>query len=162
MTSAEQAVDPAARLQHALDLGYRYLGFRDRTVAEVRRHLEHKQVAPGTVDEAVGELKRQDYLNDARFAQRYAEDRRNLDAWGADRIERKLRAAGVADELIATAIGAQGAQDELGAATALLRRRLREPPVTERDRERALGLLIRKGYELDLAYDAVRGFEREG
>lgn len=162
MTSTEQAVDPAARLQHALDLGYRYLGFRDRTVAEVRRHLEHKQVEPGTVDEAVGELQRQDYLNDARFAQRYAEDRRNLDAWGADRIERKLRAAGVADELIATAIGAQRAQDELGAATALLRRRFREPPVTERERERALGLLVRKGYELDLAYDAVRGLEREG
>ena len=30
------------RLQHALDLAYRYLGRRDRTVLEVRRHLEGK------------------------------------------------------------------------------------------------------------------------
>ena len=35
MTTTERAVDPEARLQHALDLSYRYLGFRDRTVLEV-------------------------------------------------------------------------------------------------------------------------------
>ena len=52
--------------------------------------------------------------------------------------------------------------DELSAAMALLRRRLRTAPRTDRDRERALGLLARRGYELELAYDAVRAFEREG
>ena len=32
--------------------------------------------------------------------------------------------------------------------------------VLDRERERALGLLVRKGYELELAYEAVRAFER--
>ena len=44
----------------------------------------------------VAELREQGYLDDARFAQRFAEDRRTLDAWGAERIERRLRDAGVA------------------------------------------------------------------
>ena len=35
----------------------------------------------------------QGYLDDARYAQRFAEDRRTLDAWGAERIERRLRTA---------------------------------------------------------------------
>jgi regulatory protein len=35
------------------------------------------------------------------------------------------------------------------------------PPQSDRDRERALGMLVRKGYDLDLAYDVVRAFERE-
>ena len=30
----------------------------------------------------------------------------------------------------------------------------------ERERERALGLLVRRGYPLELAYDAVRAAER--
>jgi hypothetical protein len=30
----------------------------------------------------------------------------------------------------------------------------------ERERERALGLLVRRGYPLELAYDAVRDAER--
>jgi hypothetical protein len=31
---------------------------------------------------------------------------------------------------------------------------------TKRERERALGLLVRRGYSLELAYDAVRAAER--
>jgi len=33
-------------------------------------------------------------------------------------------------------------------------------PSNERERERALGMLVRKGYDLELAYDAVRAYER--
>ena len=147
-------------LQHALDLAYRYLGHRDRTVAEVRRHLEVKRVEPATIDAALAELHEQGYLDDARFAQRFAEDRRALDAWGADRIERKLRDAGVAAEHIQAALATQTADEERDAAIELLRRRLPAPPRDDRSRERALGLLVRRGYDLELAYDAVRAFER--
>jgi len=160
VTAAERALDPQARLQRALDLAYRQLGRCDRTVAELRRHLAAKAVEPQTIDEAIDELTRQSYLDDARYARRYAEDRRTLDAWGPERIERKLMAAGVERELIATALADRDGGDELDAAVALLRRRWRELPATDRERERALGLLVRKGYDLELAYDAVRALTR--
>jgi regulatory protein len=154
------AVTPEARLQHALDLAYRYLGHRDRTVVELRRHLEAKRVEPATIDASVAELERVGYLDDARYAQRFAEDRRTMDAWGADRIERRLLAAGVAPGLVEAALDARDTVDEHEAALAVLRRRYPQPPATDRDRDRALSLLVRKGYQLDLAYDAVRAFER--
>jgi regulatory protein len=113
-------------------------------------------------DAAVGELARLDYLDDARFARRFAEDRRRLDAWGAERIERRLLALGVASDLAAGAAAAGERHDELGAAVTLLRTRIRQRPASDRDRDRALGLLARRGYELELAYDAVRAFERDG
>lgn len=154
-------MDAQAHLQHALDLSYRFLGHRDRTVAEVRRHLEAKRIEPATIDAAVAELGELGYLDDARFAQRYAQDRRTVDAWGADRIERKLVAAGVDPDLIAGALAERDVAGELEAAVAVLRRRYPAAPADERERERALGLLVRKGYELDLAYDAIRAFERD-
>ena len=160
MTTAERAVDPEARLQHALDLSYRYLGYRDRTVVEVRRHLEVKRVEPDTIDAAVAELAEQGYLDDARFAQRFVEDRRALDDWGAERIERKLLAAGVSGDLVAAALAQRDDGGELSAALAVLRRRFGVPPETDRDRERALGFLVRKGYELEIAYDAIRAYGR--
>jgi regulatory protein len=129
-------------------------------VAEIRRHLEAKRVEPSTIDEAVAELHEQGYLDDARFAQRFAEDRRALDAWGSERIERKLRDAGVPSEHIEAALGTQSADEAREAAIELLRRRLSTPPSDDRGRERALGLLVRRGYDLELAYDAVRAFER--
>ena len=54
----------------------------------------------------------------------------------------------------------QSTDDAREAAIELLRRRLSEPPRDDRGRERALGLLVRRGYDLELAYDAVRAFER--
>ena len=156
------APDPQAQLQVALDHGFSYLGHRDRTEAEVRRHLERKGVEPTVADAAIAELERLNYLDDGRFAQRFAEDRRRLDAWGAERIERRLLALGVASDLAAGAAAAGEEHDELGAAITLLRTRIRRPPESDRERDRALGLLARRGYELELAYDAVRAFERDG
>jgi regulatory protein len=149
------------RLQHALDVAYRFLGRRDRTVAEVRGRLEAQEIATQVVDEAIAELTRQGYLDDARYAHRFAGDRRTIDGWGAERIERRLLAVGVAPALIATAVGERGAGEELEAALAVLRRRFPRAPADDRARDRALGLLVRKGYDLDLAYDAVRAYERD-
>lgn len=149
------------RLQHALDAAYRFLGRRDRTVAEVRERLEAHEIDAEIVDEAIVELTRQGYLDDARYAHRFAEDRRTIDAWGAERIESRLLAVGVEPALIAAAIGERGATEELEAALAVLRRRFTHAPTDDRDRDRALGLLVRKGYDLDLAYDAVRAYERD-
>jgi regulatory protein len=108
------------------------------------------------IETVVAELCEQGYLDDARFARRFAEDRRRLDGWGAERIEQRLQAAGIDPELIAAAVGDRGHDEELGAALALLRRRFPDPPATPRDCERALGMLLRKGYELDLAHAAIR------
>jgi regulatory protein len=130
-------------------------------VAEVRARLEAKGVEPPVVDEAVEELSHQGYVDDARYARRFAEDRRTIDAWGAERIERRLLAVGVDPALIAVALDERDADEEFEAALAVLRRRFPRAPSDDRDRERALGMLVRKGYELDLAYDAVRAFERD-
>ena len=148
--------DPQARLQHARDLAWRALNRRERTVTEMARLLAGKRVEPSAIDAVVGELREQGYLDDASYAQRFADDRRRLDAWGSDRIERKLRQLGVAPEHIAAAIAERPQEDELEAALALLRRRVPDPPATPRERDRALGILVRKGYDLELAYDALR------
>lgn len=150
-----------AGAQRALELAFRHLGRRDRTEAELRRHLAAKEIGEPEADAAIAELARMGYLDDARYARTFAEDRRNLDGWGGARIERRLLALGVDPEHVAAALGERDSAGELEAALELLRRRFRdEVPSSERERERALGMLVRKGYELELAYDAIRAFER--
>ncbi|HWC27994.1 MAG TPA: RecX family transcriptional regulator [Solirubrobacteraceae bacterium] len=146
--------------ERALELALRQLSRRDRTEAELRRYLAGKEVAEPAADAAVAELRRMGYLDDARYARTFAEDRRSLDGWGAERIERRLLALGVDRGLVAEAVGARDGAGELQAAVELLRRRWRRAPVGDRERERALAMLVRKGYDLELAYYAVRAFER--
>ncbi len=152
----ERSPDPEVRLQHARDVAWHALNRREHTVADLARTLAKRRVEPAVIDAIVGELCEQGYLDDARFAHRFADDRRRLDGWGAERIERRLRALGVEPDLIEAAVGEQGHDQEMDAALALLQRRFPDPPATPRDCERALGMLIRKGYELELAHDAIR------
>jgi regulatory protein len=120
--------------------------------------LAEKRVAPEDANVVMGELLEGGFVDDAAFARRFAEDRRRLDAWGAERIERRLRALGVAPEQVAAAVGEQDSGEELEAALTFLRRRVPAVPATPRERDRALGVLVRKGYGLDLAYDALRRY----
>ncbi len=152
---------PGRAVERAVALAVRFVGHRERTEAEVRRHLAAKDVEPAAADAAVAELVTTHLLDDAGYAQRFAEDRRALDAWGTERIERRLREAGVAPHHIAAALGGHERDGEREAALALLERRFPSPPATDRDRERALGVLVRKGYELELAYDVVRAYADE-
>lgn len=149
-------------LGHVLDLAYRSLARRERTEAEVRRHLEGRKVEPGLIDEALAVLRDHGSVDDPGYARRFAEDRRSLDGWGPDRIEQRLLAAGVAPEYVLAALDARTLDEELEAALALLRRRFPDPPRDDRDRSRALGLLVRRGYDLELARDAIRAYGREG
>jgi regulatory protein len=158
--AASRLIDPAARLQHALDLAFRYLNRRDRTVLEMRRYLEGKRVEPATIEEALASLHEQGYLDDARFARRFADDKRELDHWGADRIERRLATLGIGRDVLDATLGAQDREGELAAALELLRRRFPGLADDPRDRRRAFGVLVRKGYDVELAGDAIRAHAR--
>lgn len=139
-----------------LELAYRYLNRRERTVAEVRRHLIGREVEPAEADAAIEELVEQGMLDDARFARLFVEDKRRLERWGSGRIRRGLDAHGLDREVIDVALSEAPAHDELSEALELLRRRFPALPSERRERERALGVLVRKGYEYELALDAIR------
>lgn len=142
--------------QRALDLAYRALDRRERTVFELRTRLEGKLVEPDAIEAAIAALERDGLLDDANFARRFAEDKRTLERWGAERIERELARRGVAPDLVADAVAERDRAGELDAALALLADRVREPPADDRARDRAWRMLVRKGYAPELAYDAVR------
>jgi regulatory protein len=142
--------------QRALDLAYRALDRRERTVCELRAYLEGKRAEPEAIDAAVAELERAGLLDDAGYARRFAEDKRALERWGGERIERELARRGVAPDLVEAAIAARDRDGELEAALALLAEKVRERPADDRARDRAWRMLVRKGYAPELAYDAVR------
>jgi regulatory protein len=154
------------RLRQALDVAYALINRRDRTVSEVRAQLEREGVAEHLREAAVQTLSEQGFLDDERFARLFVSDKRELEQWGNERIRRGLLARGLernlADAALAQAAIDEGGDDEseLDRALALLRRRFPQPPEDRRERERALGVLLRKGYESELALDALAAHAR--
>jgi regulatory protein len=178
--------------ERALELAYRHLSRRERSVAEMRQHLLRRGVDEPEVDAAIEELVEQGYLDDARFARLFVEDKRQLEQWGSERIRRGLSNRGIERELADVALreqaapgpapgdlaapgsldapgdparpadlGDAGGSPELGRALGLLRRRFAAAPRDRRERERALGMLLRKGYDPELALCAIRAYQQQ-
>jgi regulatory protein len=153
-------------------VAYAYLNRRERTEAEVRARLERAEVHVDDIEVVITELLEFGHLDDARYARVFTQDKRTLEGWGNERIARSLRERGVARELIEVALADSGGQDlivgagepglasELERAVALLGQRFPSGPAEPRDRERAFGVLARKGYESETAADAVREWAR--
>lgn len=146
--------------RRAFDLAGRALSSRDRTVAELRSHLERKRVEPELIEVVVEELRGSGLLDDASFAQRFAEDKQTLERWGRERIERDLARRGVPGPLIEAALVDRDSSRELEEALRLLEERVPEAPAGDRERDRVWRMLVRRGYSPELAYDAVRAHAR--
>jgi regulatory protein len=135
------------------------LSRRERSAAEMASWLRERGVEEEELLLALQRLNEVGALDDARFAERYAEDKRELAGWGAERIEAALRDRGIPGEYIEAALVAEGAEGERRRAVELLAERAR-PLTSDKDRHRALGFLARRGYSSEIAHDAVREFER--
>jgi regulatory protein len=148
-----------AKPDDAYDLALRALSYKERTESELRGWLAEREVAEAEIEEVIVLLMEAGAIDDAGFAQRYAEDKRALAGWGPDRISASLESRGVPREHIEAALGGEDEEAQLERAVGLLGDRGMSCE-DGRERERALGLLVRRGYPLELAYEAVRSVER--
>jgi regulatory protein len=122
--------------------------------------LRERSIPGDLVDDVVSDLIEVGELDDDRFAQAFAADKRELSGWGSARIEAALLERGL-ERSLAEAASREEREEELERATALVRAR-HGVPGDEGERARALSYLTRRGYDYELAYDAIRRAESDG
>jgi regulatory protein len=146
--------------KRALELALRAVNARERTEHELRALLERRRLEAPVIEAAIAEMVNLGFVDDTDYAQRFADDRRLLDQWGSERIARDLARRGVDREAIEGALSTVERGDEMQAAVELLDRRYKSPFEGDRDRDKAWRMLVRRGYEAEIAYEAVRRHER--
>jgi regulatory protein len=145
--------------EDAYELALRALSRKERTESELRSWLAERDVGEAEIAEVLELLAEAGAVDDASFARRYAEDKRTLAGWGPERIGSALEARGVAREHIDAALVGEDEGRQLERAISLLDEREMRC-ISEAGRERALRLLVRRGYSLEIGYEAVRAAER--
>ena len=128
---------------------------KERTAREVASLLERRGFAPAEIETAMRRLSATGVVDDEQFARRYSDDKRELSGWGAERIREALLARGVESSIVESVLAADSYGDQLDRAREILIRRAR-PLDANGDRQRALAYLTRRGYDYDIAYEAVR------
>ncbi|MGI8460997.1 MAG: regulatory protein RecX [Solirubrobacterales bacterium] len=144
--------DPA---QEAFVVALGALRRRERSRAELIDLLQRRGVEREHASAAIERLEQAGELDDARFARRYAEDKRELSGWGPGRIRDALVGRGVGLDDVEAALDADSDGEQLERAEELLDRKGGDLD-SDVARGRALGFLTRRGYEYEIAYEAVR------
>lgn len=152
--------EPHAR---ALELAFKIVSQREYTAKQLGEKLSKRGCEPAEVRGAIAELTRQGFVDDARYAKVFAEDKRRLQGWGARRIRLELGRAGVSREVVDGVFADDEAEldapSELEAALEALRRKrpdLSDPKV----KQRMAGMLARRGIASSTVFAALRAYER--
>jgi regulatory protein len=152
-------VSESPSFEQALAVGFAHLNRRERTEHEMREHLAARGVSPPLVGRVLDELRDQGYLDDERFARMFVQDRRHLSGWGSERIREGLLKRGIPRE-VADAAVSQASEGELERALEVLAGRFPEGLTNRQESGRALGVLVRRGFDYDLAVDALTAHRR--
>lgn len=138
----------------ALQLAYRFLGYRPRSEAEVRARLRRHHDSPEVIDAVVGRLLEQRLLNDQQFATEYAGRRTSASPRSRRMVTWELRQKGVAADIVEDAT--ESLDDAAAAYQAALKRgdRLRNLPYPE-FRQKLGAFLQRRGFGYGVSNRAI-------
>jgi regulatory protein len=136
----------------------RLLTIRARTRAELDEALTARAVPAEAIDRVLARLAEVGLIDDRAFAERFVAARHQDRGLARRELSRQLRGKGVDPEVAAEAVAGLDPDQERQTGRRLAERRLRsmsglEPAVQTR---RLVGMLARKGYSSEMAFQIVR------
>jgi len=139
----------------------RLLNARDYTVARLAEKLGGKGMTAEDVEEAIARLVREGWVNDRRYAERFAESALASGRYYGTRLRQEMRRRGLPPDLVAEVLGELlGGRDETEEVRQMIARRFSGfsfSDATDRDKRRIVGYLQRRGFSLSAILSALKG-----
>jgi regulatory protein len=147
-----------ANLKTAGDLALKYLGYRSRTKKQLYDYLKRKGFEDPVVDKTIEKMQEYGFLNDEEFALRWVESRKTGRPAGRRKIAYELKAKGIDEETLESALNTLTEEEEQEQALKLAEKAsLRYKHLPSRERmARISQTLMRRGFGWDIVERALR------
>ena len=131
---------------------------RARTRSELATKLAAKLVPDDVATRLLDRFEEVGLVDDSKFAREWIEQRQGGRGLARRALAMELRRKGIEDEVAREALDEIEPDDELDAARALVRSKLRSVRNLERDKamRRLVGMLARKGHSPSVAFSVVK------
>lgn len=134
-----------------------YCAYQERCHYEVVEKLKGMNMIPEAIDQIVGHLIQENYLNEERFAKSYARGKFNIKKWGRNRIVRELQLRQISAFNIKSALKEIQEVDYLDTLDELARKRLQQIKETNihKKKRKLADYLLYRGWESHLVYEKL-------
>lgn len=119
------------------------LARRPRSVWEVEQYLEKKSIEHNTVTKIVNKLKKNELLNDTKFAESWVSNRRLLKNVSKKRLEQELYQKRISNQIISKVLSEDDVTD-FDVLQELITRKLKQ--TRYKDKQKLMAYLIRQGF----------------
>ena len=156
--SLEELDEARVAGERALAMGraLHFLGYRARSLREVRDRLRRYGYGEDTVEGVVGRLEELGYLDDEEFAR--TATREKARRYGPKRVSAELRRSGVDTELAQKVVDEEFAgRSELEEARSAAARRYNKGG-SDAEARRVYGFLVRRGYSVGVCAEVAREY----
>ncbi|MDX1992092.1 MAG: RecX family transcriptional regulator [bacterium] len=144
----------------AVERALRFLGYRPRSIAEVRRNLQEHDTPESVIETALERLIAMGYLDDEAFVRFWVENRTAFKPLGPKALRYELRQKGIADSIIQAALETLDAEDS--AYRAAHPRAVRLRGLTRREFQHKLSAFLqRRGFSYEDSRDAIEQLTQE-
>lgn len=134
-----------------------YCAYQDRCHKEVIDKLRDMRMIPQAIDQILGHLIQENYLNEERFARSFARGKFNIKKWGKKRIVKELKHRDISKYNVQLALKEIDQQEYLNVFDELAKKRLAEIKDKElqKRRKKLADYLLYRGWESELVYGKV-------
>lgn len=146
--------------EQALQKIYHYCAYQERSHKEVRNKLYTYGLWRNQVEDLITQLITEGYLNEERFAKSFAGGKFRMKKWGKVKITRELEAHGLTPRCIRHGLNEIDERDYQRTLESLIVRKwdTTEEPNAFKKKDKVARYAIMKGYEPDLVWGIIRGF----
>ena len=142
--------------QTALSKALSFLSATRKTEREIRAHLTKKGYLPAVIGYVIEKLREYDFVNDSEYAEAYTESAAKRK--GGRLIRMELRGKGISDEAIENAVSGLDSEQELASAARILEKYMRGKTADKATLQKAYRHLMGKGFDYDVAKEALAGY----
>lgn len=139
----------------AKEAAMRLLARRTHSEFELRRKLAQKKYEKDTIDRIISDLKEYNYLDDARFAREFYEEKVNRKSLGINKVKLELKAKGISKEILEELLLENAGLDQSRQALDIARKKLvslnKRNYDARKTRQSLYSYLIGKGFGFELS-----------
>ena len=142
--------------QVAFERALKFLSYRPRSVAEMRRYLAEKEFDEPAIEQALERLSQLELVDDEAFARYWLENRDSFKPRGCRALSYELRQRGIADAIIQDLLADYDESDAAyRVALSWAQKKMTRQHDVQVFRTKLLAFLNRRGFAYDIARDAV-------